>query len=130
MSTNQQTLQQRRAARAWSQVEAVEKRDNTFRKEYGSLMRGMPAMIQSDGLAPSLAFLNSKAGGDKTKPHHMVYEHLAEWLGEELQVQGDLLQWVIHRDSSIYRQTATEAQAYLHWLKRFVEAKGWKGDEE
>ena len=36
--------------------------------------------------------------------------------------------WVRTKSTSDYRRATTEALAYLVWLKRFTEAKGW-GDE-
>lgn len=126
--SNQQTLQQKRAASAWKQIAEVEKLPEKTRKEYGSLVRGLPAMIQTDGLGATLAFMNAKA---KEKEHHRkAYQHLAAWVVNEMGASGDLLQWLIGRGSSEYRQATAEALAYLHWLKRFAEAKDWKSEEK
>ncbi|MFQ3568279.1 MAG: type III-B CRISPR module-associated protein Cmr5 [Aggregatilineales bacterium] len=122
----QQTLQQRRASSAYQQVESVGAKSH--KSEYGSLIRGLPAMIQTDGLGQSLAFLLAKG-----KPHHKeAYQHLQEWLSQEEQFgfNGGLLQWLLEQDTSTYRQVTAEALAYLVWLKRFVEAKGWKAKDD
>lgn len=128
--TRQQTTQQRRAAQAWNNVESLN--SASFRNDYGSLVRGLPAMIQTDGLGQSLAFLLAKAKGDRHTAHYAVYSHLEEWLrgAEQFNFQGDLLQWLLGKNSGVYRQVATEAQAYLGWLKRFAEAKGWKAEND
>lgn len=129
--TTPQTLQQERAASAWAQIEQVEGNNDKFKKEYGSLVRSLPAMILSDGLAQTLAFLRAKGGNDdETKPHTAVFQHLSVWVCQRLQANEDLLQWVLHRSSTDYRRATSEALAYLHWLKRFVEAKDWRSDEE
>lgn len=130
--SNQQTLQQERATSAWMQIEHVEHTHNDkFRKEYGSLIRGLPAMILSDGLAQTLAFLLAKGKGDATKPHQAAYTHVSIWVCQHLKAERDtdLLQWILHKPSADYRRAASESLAYLHWLKRFVEAKDWKSDE-
>lgn len=122
--TQQQTLQQQRAAHAWEQVEQI---DRKFRdkKEYGSLVRGLPAMIQHDGLAPTLAFLKAKAKNKKDNHHWEAYNQVAEWVTGQLGLEGDLLEYLIKHDSTIYRYATAEALAYLSWLKRFAEAKGF-----
>lgn len=129
MNNTPQTLQQERAASAWAQIEQVEAKDEKFRKEYGSLIRGLPAMILSDGLAQTLAFLLAKGREDQTKPHFAAYQHLSVYVCQRLNADRDLLQWVLHESSADYRRAASEALAYLHWLKRFVEAKNWQSEE-
>lgn len=134
--SNQQTLQQQRAASAFQQVEMID-RDTSIpdkqKKEYGSLARGFPAMIQIDGLGHALAFLKAKAGGEKNNHHHRLFTHLSVWLAQVPHLgfdeKGDLLEWLTKQGSATYRQVATETVAYLMWIRRFVEAKGWKGEE-
>jgi CRISPR-associated protein Cmr5 len=130
MANTSQTLQQERAASAWAQIEQVELENDKFKKEYGSLVRGLPAMILSDGLAQTLAFLLAKGKDDRTKPHYVAYQHLSSWVCRRLETDKDLLDWVLHKSSADYRRAASESLAYLHWLKRFVEAKDWRSDEE
>ncbi|MDW8172388.1 MAG: type III-B CRISPR module-associated protein Cmr5 [Anaerolineae bacterium] len=120
--TQQQTLQQRRAAHAWEAVEQVDKK--SFKKDYGSLVRSLPAMIQTDGLAHTLAFLNAKG-----KEHHKsAYNTVSQWVMSQLGKSGNLLEALLEFSTNDYRRATSEALAYLHWLKRFVEAKGWKNE--
>jgi CRISPR-associated protein Cmr5 len=128
--SSQQTLQQRRAAMAWKQIEETDRRD--YKNKYGSLVRGLPARIQTDGLGQTLAFLLAKAKNDRNNEHYAAYEHLSAWLGanEQFGFGKGAFEWLLQQDSDTYRQAAAEAQAYLGWLKRFAEAKGWKADEE
>lgn len=121
--TQQQTLQQQRAAHAWGQVEKVAQSD----KEYGSLVRGLPAMIQHDGLAPTLAFLKAKDKGKQSSHHWTAYKQLSDWVKSQITFEAesdDLLECLVKNSSTTYRHATTEALAYLSWLKRFVEAKG------
>ena len=118
--SQQQTLQQRRAKAAWTAIKGV---SQNAQKEYASLVRGFAAMIQTDGLAPALAFIKAKG-----KEHHeALNQHLSNWVLAEMKIAGekDLLQWLLGQSSARYRQAATETIAYLVWLKRFVEAEGW-----
>ncbi len=121
--SQQKTLQQKRASHAWEEVEQIE--GTSFKKDFGSLVRGLPAMIQTDGLAHTLAFLKAKGKDHHNKAHDIV----GRWVLGQKDQKGDLLLYLLSCDTTEYRRTTTEAMAYLHWLKRFVEAKGWKNDE-
>lgn len=123
-STTLQTKQQERATDAWKRVNEVDNAPSG-RAEYKSLVRGLAAAIQRDGLAPTLAFLDAKG---KTE-HKLLANHVSEWVLKELKAaptEKSLLEWVIQQDSIIYRRAVVETQAYLIWLKRFAEAKGWE----
>lgn len=87
-----QTLEQKRAAKAWCQVKAVPK---DIQKDYRSLVRKMPAMIRINGLGQTLAFLLAQekkaadvirqynvkqTNGKKLGADGLLYKHLEEWL--------------------------------------------------
>lgn len=90
------TLEQKRAAKAWYQVNAVPK---DVQKDYRSLVRKLPAMIRMNGLGQALAFLLAQekktakeirqfnigqSGKEKLGADGLLYKHLEEWLiGEE-----------------------------------------------
>lgn len=121
--SNRQTLEQQRAAKAWEQTESVSKQQLA---EYISLVEGLPARVQIDGLGQTLAFLRAKAkdkNGNYTH-HWTAYLFLQEWLSGRFEnVKPGLLEWLMNQDSDIYRQVSVEAQSYMIWLKRFAEAK-------
>lgn len=132
-SSPQERLEQRRAANAWKVVENVSRNEDKFKKEFGSLVRSLPALILSDGLGMSCAFLCAK-DKDKRDTHYFeAYKNLSAWLVSELRLHVDddaLLAWIVNTSSSNeYRRATAEALAYLSWLKRFTEAKGWKSEE-
>jgi len=127
----QQTLQQRRAKHAWECIEHVDQKvpDKT-KKKYGSLVRGLPQLIQTDGLGQMLAFLQAKAGGDSNSEHGLAYAHIASWINTEFKLNNnELLEWLLDQSTADYRRTTAEVLAYVNWLKRFAEAKGWKGED-
>ncbi len=133
ITSRQQTLQQQRANHAWKAICEVENSPSQCRKEYGSLVRGLPAMIQRDGLGPVLAFLNAKAKDVKVSAHRLAFTHVGTWVyahltGNREKQAPDVMQWLMELDSVAYRRATSEAQAYLLWLKRFAEAKGWSDE--
>jgi CRISPR-associated protein Cmr5 len=128
----QQTLQQKRAAHAWACVEEVTNKPEDFRKKYSSLVRGLLTLIQSDGLGQTLAFLKAKDESDGKTHYILAYKHLSSWATTEdsaLKVQDDFLEWLLKQSTSDYRRATAEVLAYLSWLKRFAEAKGWQDEE-
>jgi CRISPR-associated protein Cmr5 len=127
----QQTTQQKRATDAYNKVEQIKAlRDDKIKKEYGSLVRGLPAMILTDGLGQALAFLLAKAK-EETNAHSYAYKHLSSWVCSWAgHANQDLLELVLSKSTSEYRQYTNESLAYLHWLKRFVEAANLKSDEQ
>jgi len=127
--TTQQTLQQERAASAWRAVEKVESESKNERGKYGSLVRGLPALIQTDGLGQTLAFLRAK-GQDKVNAHQIAYNQISQWVTGQLGTKEALLDFILRTDTATYRRATTEALAYLQWIKRFAEAKGWKSEGE
>jgi CRISPR-associated protein Cmr5 len=128
--TLQQTLQQKRAAHAWKCIEKVQA---GIQKKYGSLVRGLPALIQSDGLGQTLAFLKAKDKNKGNTEHIEAYTNISNWISIEFGVtykQGEtLLEWLLTQETPMYRRVTAEALAYLNWLKRFAEAKGWQDEE-
>lgn len=129
--SSQQTTQQKRATDAYNKVEQIKAlRDDKVRKEYGSLVRGLPALILTDGLGQALAFLLAKAK-EEDNAHGYAYKHLSTWVCSWAGQPGaDLLTLVLSRSTNEYRQYTNESLAYLHWLKRFVEAANLKSDEQ
>ncbi len=142
--------EQARAKQAWDDIEnidRIEKYQNSdgktrddkaeikFKKEYGSLARGMPAMIQMNGLGQSLAYLLAKSKGYNDKYYIFLYRHIALWLKNtihELKNEEDLkiiLPILVELPSKKFMYATREAIAFSIWLRRFAEAKGWAEDE-
>lgn len=124
---NRRTIEQERAKTAWDAIETM--RAHPKKNDYGSRAKSLPYMIQVNGLGASLAFLRARAGGDPSEPDQMLYEHISGRVKNFLNFrQADLLSFI--RDSQTtsdqYRQATAEAIAFSIWLKRYVEAEGWK----
>jgi len=133
-----QALEQKRAKKAWEQIKQVvekSKENSKLGESYRSLVRKAPAMIKTNGLGQTVAFLLSKAKESESDAEALLYRHLEAWLGDdeapvpwpdELKAKG-LIEKITLVDSGIYRQAAREALIYLGWLKRFAEARLEKG---
>jgi CRISPR-associated protein Cmr5 len=127
---------QDRAAAAWKAIEQADQASRKGKlnaKEYGSWARGLPAMLQTNGLGQTLAFLKAKGEGKADKMHSVLYRHLCAWVGPwvglpaetRAEDRADFLQWIVTQSSDVYRRASAEAIAYALWLRRFAEAKGW-----
>jgi len=130
MSTKslQKTLEQERAQRAWECVQKVTSKSQEFKNKYGSLARKVPALVLTNGLGQTLAFLQAKGKNNPADEHTVLFRHLSDWVlaqvGTDTTASNpDLLRWVLENDSAAYRRATTEALAFLIWLKRFAEAE-------
>lgn len=102
-----------------------------WKGKYGSLVRKVPSYIITNGLGQTLAFLRAKGKGEPDNEHEILYGQLSEWVGGQLGVKNDLLDWIVNTATSQqYRLATMEALAFLQWLKRFAEAELPKGREE
>ncbi len=122
-SVKPRDLDRCRAQAAWKATQEIAATD----KEYGSLAREMPTLIQVNGLAQTLAFLKAK-----NKPHHQkIFQHLSDWVCQQLRLgQGNLLEHILGMDSQLYRRATAESLAFLQWLKRFAESKIEKSEDK
>lgn len=121
------TLEQRRAEKAWECIGQV---SASQQEEYRTRAKKLPAMLKTNGLGQTLAFLISKGGVDKT-----LYDHLSQWLTDETNsplrwvdsvnqpLTEELMVRVQKTTSLVYRQATEEALAFMGWLKRFAAAK-------
>jgi len=120
------TLEQERAHYAWTRVKAVNEGDKGTANDVAMYLKGMPAMVLSNGLGQSLAFMLSKAKGNQADAHYIVYDMIAEWLVDKRNVYGgskaELMLAIIEGDRAIYQQAQGETWALLVWLKKFADA--------
>jgi CRISPR-associated protein Cmr5 len=128
--SQQQTMEQRRAAKAWEFVNRVKEKAQKDQKDYDSWVKKVPVLILTNGLGQTVAFLKSKKDEEK----QLLYEHLSEWLTSEVawspqaQQRSDLIDRLIHESSQNYRRATVEALSFLNWLKRFADALLERGE--
>jgi len=112
------TLNQERASFAFNEVESIKKLDKDKKEKYASNAKKLPALITTNGLIPTLAFLKSK---EEIKP---LYDTMNEWLKEKgfnNNNDDDALEYLLTCDFSTLRLATMEAMAFANWLKRMVE---------
>lgn len=119
------TIEQERAQQAWVAIESV--RGTGKENDYGTRAKNLPSMIQANGLGATLAFLRAKAGTDHAAADYRLYEHVATRIVYYLEyTAGDIMHLIREADTDTYRRATAEAIAFSIWLKRYVEAEGWK----
>lgn len=128
--SQRQTTEQIRAVQAWDAIIDIQDNYPNAAGKYGTLARGLPAMIQTNGLAVTAAFLASKPLGerDKNREHERILAHLGTRLQFVLS-SSDLMTFIRSASTDQYRRATAELITYATWLKRYAEAKGWKSSE-
>ena len=125
-----QTLEQKRAAEAWSCIQYVNEdvADPKFKKGYRSTVLELPSLILTNGLGQTLAFLKSKGKGNVNNPEEKVYQDLQGWLTSTdiinwgRATEGELIEKIMKIDSNKYRIVTLQTLSFLNWLKRFADA--------
>ncbi len=109
------------ARKAFSAILDVKENHPDAAKEYLSLVRGTDAFIHQCGLLQTLAFYLAK----KKDHHHLLMEHMLEYLGPEYLPDCDRLKGyrrlIGRKDTELMLCTAKIRQ-YILWLKRYAEA--------
>lgn len=121
-------LEQKRASFA---LEAVRRAEKSGMLKYGVLVHRLPAMILTNGLGQSMAFLLANVGsnggeGGGGDSFRAVYDDLARWLVQERRLfgnrNGDLIELLIESDRDVYFRAQEEVLCLLNWLKKFAAA--------
>ncbi|MEW6259417.1 MAG: type III-B CRISPR module-associated protein Cmr5 [Thermodesulfobacteriota bacterium] len=110
------TLDQIRAQYVWNQLQ-----HRSPAREYKNLAKSLPALIMSNGLMQTLAFLKGK---DKDE-HRRLIQDIVQWFADPgvglLQPnQGnyrDAITRLSNGDSAYYQRATEEALAILKWIR-------------
>ena len=117
------TLEQERAKFAWEKVQGQS-------EDYRNLVKSLPAMIMTNGLMQTLAFLEGKGKGkDLNKnPHKHLMNHIIEWLEKRGLIEGQgndfgkVMGELYSCYSQEYQRITEEVLALLRWLRQLVDA--------
>jgi CRISPR-associated protein Cmr5 len=141
------TLEQIRADFAWKRVndhlqaliveakkhiDDDEKAANHAAKEFGkyrNLAKSMPALVMTNGLMQTLAFLKGKADKSNRNEHDRLLAHVLEWLREvkvivDQQVDfAKVMNWCADRERTTleYQRATEETQAILRWIRQLAD---------
>jgi len=124
-TSQQATLDQRRASLAWQAIQSLEKlsdRDVEQRDDMVRQAKKLPVRVMASGLGQALAFLFAKS--EKKPGTKDLLQLLQYWLVTETQkAQGDLLVWLLTAKSDEVRLATAETLALAQWFNRFAEGK-------
>lgn len=116
-----QVRRQELARAAWRAVDRAKARDAEFGRRFRARALSLPAMLQTAGLAATLAFL-----GAKNEPEvDLLREALGEWIARQLGLgEIDMMEWICApgTDAGLYRLAGAEARDLAGWLRRAAEA--------
>lgn len=120
-------FEQDRAQRAWGCIDEINRWPDDKRRdkeEYRSWAQKVPALILTNGLGNTLAYLQAKGEKKPDKPQQKLYEHISKGVRKEMKWSSstDLLQEIIGGTSVSYRIATIVALEFCTWLKRFAEA--------
>ena len=141
--TNIKKLENGRAEFAYKCVVEAKKPGEDYKykpSKYRGYVKKLPVLIQTNGLGNAMAFIISKGKANNSKQkknaYNLMYKQIAQWLRSEdsgcelLPENKDLLEFVISKPSTIYRQITSEILALLNWLRRLAEGMIEGEDDE
>jgi CRISPR-associated protein Cmr5 len=115
------SLEQGRAAFAYAQVrDYVEGKGDSQRSEYRAYLKKLPTLVQTNGLAETMAFYHSKSG-----TYAEIYQQIGAWVEKQHseRLEGkSFLEALLNMDSAEYRVIAVEVLALANWMRRFADA--------
>jgi CRISPR-associated protein Cmr5 len=109
-----QTRSQKLAQLAYRHV--LEAKEEVWRADYGRVCLHVPALLRTNGLCQTIAFLQSKSNPSTNPYYDKFLQHFAEAL--------DIKNWetVYTADIMRYVQLSSRAIEAAAWYKRFAEA--------
>jgi CRISPR-associated protein Cmr5 len=124
-----QNINNDRAKDAYEYIEKNIKDEKELQKEFRTLARSFPTMVQVNGTCAAVAFLYAKkqsktsSGSLKNSAHGKLLETLENWLRIKgfIGVEVSLMKSLTSCSSEEYRLISKEIIAYTQWLKRFAE---------
>jgi len=113
------TIEQERAYFALKCVERVKTENKEVKEKYKRNAKRLPALLTSNGLASTLAFLKSKSETE------ILYKDVERWLKKREVVKSNksALEYCLEVSSSQYRVITSEVFAFFQWLKRMAEVE-------
>ncbi|GGJ02410.1 type III-B CRISPR module-associated protein Cmr5 [Paenibacillus hunanensis] len=111
-----------RAAYAYEQVKNFCVKPQSVQKEYRSLVRSLPSMIQTNGYAAVIAFLYAKKNGSVA--HEAIYRTIDEWMQKQGILSSgnhELIEAITQQTRDGYKRMTWETMSLLDWIKRFAE---------
>lgn len=121
--SDMQTIQQKRAAFALKQIEAIN--GGKIDKELSQFIVGVPTMILTNGIGQTLAFLLAKKKDKMGKVFGMIKEWLEQQMPGQFPKRSDeiaFLKQFNQLSQSDYLEAQHECLRLFEWLKRYARA--------
>ncbi len=136
------TLDQLRAERAWKVVEEVDHWTGKQR-DFGRALKKTATRIVTAGLGSALAFIDAKEGVRRvarnanaplSRGAAAVHDCISDWVLERIKpdkrTTSYLLAEIIAGDADLLRRATDESLAFMQWVIRFADARGWTSEGE
>lgn len=111
------TRSQELAAVVMGKVKEVEKKDKTFRDQYGGMAHKLPVLIRTAGLVQAVTFVEARG----QKGAQKLLTDLAVVLGDESSLAFQARLQSIN-DLAEYMHVTQQALTALLWYKRFAQS--------
>lgn len=124
----------KRAKYAYDCVKKVkENEDKKVGGYYKSYSKRLMALIKTNGLAMTLAFMKSsknKSNGEAGEAYNLLYGDIDNWLKSpdcpvnalyNKYQEKDMIERVVSFDSYYYRIITKEVMEFINWVRRFAE---------
>ncbi|WKV08542.1 type III-B CRISPR module-associated protein Cmr5 [Thermoanaerobacterium sp. CMT5567-10] len=124
----------KRAKFAYECVKNVkENKDKKVGSYYKSNSKRLMALIKTNGLAMTLAFMKSsknKSNGEAGEAYNLLYGDIDNWLKSpdcpvnalyNKYQEKDMVERVVSFDSYYYRIITKEVMEFINWVRRFAE---------
>jgi hypothetical protein len=91
-------------------------------RDYNTVVRQLPALLQRHGLGLTLAYLQMRGAGNQNSPYDLVYRQMDRWLQKALglNVRG-FLGALCSRDSRFYLEASNQASLLVRALSACLE---------
>ena len=102
-------------------------KNSTEFKSYRTLVKGCSALISSNGLISTLAYLTSRTSSDNEGPAQTLAKQLAEIVLKDLKIDqqeykaDEAIKELIECESWKYMAVTTKVMSHLQWLRQFVD---------
>lgn len=117
-------------AEALYALESIQGIGAEIQRDYLTQIKRLPAMVLSNGLGHSLAFLLAKAEKSKSSAYYILFRHIADWLTKQgvYPSEGDIMKHMMEGTMTQYIEAQSYVVRILTWLVRF--AKAYVSSEE
>jgi CRISPR-associated protein Cmr5 len=128
--TMTKSLEQDEALYALKSIQSLQDGSREIQRDYLTQVKRLPAMVLSNGLGHSLAFLLAKDKESESSVYYSLFKHIADWLTEQkvYPAEGDIMKHMMEGTMTQYIEAQSYVMRILTWLVRF--AKAYLSSEE